>query len=153
MHAVAQEKNLNPFKIIREEFPKWWSDVEEQMYYEMIEQKGISLLLGEVSRWTGHTSAALLTTSVTFPVTAPLLAEPGAFLGVVSTGTGVAGAAWDGYFYSNDLSTTSASVGLISEFVQQNLTSMVPGPVKPFAYTGMEIYQSGFREIFYQLGQ
>ena len=142
----------NAWSVISSEGPKWTADVKQQVYYEMVERKTISLMLGAGSRVTGHASAAMLTLSLAQPELAPFLFEPGAILGIASTTMGVTAGAWDAYFYSDSLSATSASVGALGEFAQTGLTSMVPGPVKPVVYTGMEIYQTGFREVFYQMG-
>ncbi len=71
----------SPFYYIGEHLPEFFSDWGDDLYDEMVEQKGISMLLGETSRWSGHASSALLTTAATIPVTAPVTAEAGALLG------------------------------------------------------------------------
>ncbi len=148
----AQKSGLNPFSIIAKEFPKWASDVGSMLHSELVESKVVSNLMGGVSRYTGHAAAASLTIGTVLPVTAPVLIPLGVFLGNISFGSGVGSAGWDQIAHGSDTSTTALGIEVGSEYMQNNLTKMLPGPAKPFAYTAMEIQQTLFREALYQTG-
>lgn len=151
--ANAPDGAKSPFYYIGKHLPEFFSDWGDDLHDEMIERKGISMLLSETSRWSGHASSELLTAAATMPVTAPVTAEAGAVLGGISTGTGFIGGVWDFYVNDDTNSITSAAVGGLSELLQQSVKEMLPPEAKPIAHLVAEIYQTGFRELFYQLGK
>lgn len=63
------------------------------------------------------------------------------------------GAFWDFLVYQDSDSTAGALVGASTEYIQNSLKDMLPPPARPYAHAIVEIYQTGFREIFYQLGK